>query len=65
MPYTQIKPEQIKVYPLALRKSKSDIKKIAVNPDEPPPPAPEIAETVKNAADSRAPDGPGSTRTCA
>jgi len=51
MPYTKIKPEQIKVYPLALRKSKSDIKKIAVNPDNPPPPAPEIAETVKNAAE--------------
>jgi len=47
MPYPQIKPEQIKVYPLSTRKSKSQIEKIAVNPDDPPPPAPEIAETVK------------------
>ncbi len=50
MPYPQIKPDQIKVYPLALRKSKSKIKNIAIDPDEPPPSAPGIAETVQNTA---------------
>ena len=47
MPYSQIKPDQIKVFPLSQRKSKSNISEIAVNPDVAPPGAPELKETVK------------------
>lgn len=51
MPYNKIEPEAIKVYPLASRKSKSYIEKIAVSvnaaPPDPGPLKPTIDETVE------------------
>lgn len=37
MPYSQAEPNQLKIYPLASRKSKSEIEKIAIDPDSSPP----------------------------
>ncbi|HDL19178.1 MAG TPA: hypothetical protein ENH29_08995 [Bacteroidetes bacterium] len=50
MPYPQIDMRQLKVYPLASRKSKSRIEGIAVNPDADPPAAPEIEGVVDEIA---------------
>ncbi len=51
MPYPQFDPDQIKVFPLAERKSKSKIEDIAIDPDSPAPAAPEIKEAVDKVAD--------------
>jgi len=37
MPYQQIESEKLKVFPLSLRKSKSRIENIAIDPESPPP----------------------------
>lgn len=50
MPYPQIDVQQLKVYPLTSRKSKSKIEDIAINPDANPPVAPEIEEAVEEVA---------------
>ena len=56
MPYPQIEPEQIKVYPLEQRKSKSQVKDISVNPKtkiDPGAMTPGIEETVKRIKHAR------------
>ncbi|RPI03519.1 MAG: hypothetical protein EHM72_01270 [Calditrichaeota bacterium] len=46
MPYPRISPAEIAVFPLTKRASKSNIEKVAVNPDAPPPLPPYHKSTI-------------------
>ena len=50
MPYPQINPDHLKVFPLTSRKSKTQIEDITIDPDSSPPPAPEIRGVIEEAA---------------
>lgn len=50
MPYPKIDSSRLRVYPLESRKSKTKIEDVAIDPDSPPPPAPEIEEAVEEVA---------------
>ncbi|MDZ7315000.1 MAG: hypothetical protein ONB24_02640 [candidate division KSB1 bacterium] len=51
MPYPKIEPQQVQVYPLAHRRSKSSITEVLVDPDQPPPLQPEMEALVYQAAE--------------
>ena len=51
MPYPQIDPDRLKIRPLKMRRSKTSIEDIALDPDSPPAPAPDIQEAIVEVAE--------------
>lgn len=47
MPFPHVEPEEIRVFPLSERQSKSVITDIAIDPDAPPPPVPELRDRLQ------------------
>lgn len=50
MPYPRLEPERIRVFPLAERMSKTAIREAAVDPEQEPPAAPEVAGLARETA---------------